>query len=231
MFRNYITSSHILQHYPILKDYRIDRGSDNEHDFTDEIQNAFEEVSSDMRNLDYDLKKIYVPMSLKSSLQSYETWTETVSTTGDSFAGHNENRFVVEVTSIANTTTFILEGSNDGTFWKIVSSLSFAETGTKSIAFPERWSNYRYKSITDDSVTFCAYVVDAQCDFLVVWKTVMNVLLPSIGKGDTAKMLYDELKAMYMFTLSNLKLDIDEDESETIDDDEMNAKKRTRRAA
>lgn len=231
MFRNYVTSEQLVKFYPKIIQYRADRGADVPYDFTDDIQNAFEEVSSELRNRDYDLGRIYTPLMLKTSKEPYEAWTETSSTTGDAFSAHNENRFIVEVSSITDSCSLQLEGSNDSSTWKLIASLEISQTGTAAKSFSERWKYYRYKSFIETSATFSAYIIDAQCDFLIMWKSAMNVLLPSIGSGDTTKILYDELKSLYMDSLTGLKLDYDLDDSGSINDNESNIIKPRRRAA
>lgn len=224
MIESYLTTTDINNREPDLVNYY----PNGETDWSDAIADAWEEVTQDIRDMGWNVRKLCKRYSLQTSVTKTAAFTGTVTSAEDYL---QRLRLVVNVTAIATvrtgaSVTFKLEGTNDDgiTYETINSSISVTATGNTTVVFTSCYKKYRlsitaFKTIT--TITYSAYLVETSFERIHLYKTLEIIyrLLKRLN-GDVYSDKEDKYTKMYEDKLNNTRFAYDEDDDEEISESE-----------
>lgn len=221
MFRNFITAEEFYSYYPRLRD-------DVDETHLASIMNSSAlQVLNDIRKKDIDANQVMIPLPFDGA-RKYETITKS-SSTSEPLAINSERRFVVNVTSVSST-TFSLQGSEDGDNWINVKgldgddiSIDVSTAGLYSATFVESFIYVRY--IVSEQASYQAYMIDTSFDTLILLKTVQNICLPLMTGDSSYDAMNNEAVTRYTGELYDLRFDADLNRDGVIGRNERNVVK------
>lgn len=224
MIESYLTTTDINNREPDLINYY----PNGETDWSDALADAWEEVTQDIRDMGWNVRKLCKRYSLQTSVIKTAAFTGAVTSAEDYL---QRLRLVVNVTAIATvrtgaSVTFKLEGTNDDgvTYETVNSSISVTTTGNTTVVFTNCYKKYRLSVtafITITTITYSAYLVETSFERIHLYKTLEIIyrLLNRLN-GDVYSEKEDKYTKMYEDKLNNTRFAYDEDDDEEINESE-----------
>jgi hypothetical protein len=230
MIKNFVEDIFLKTIYPDITDYK----NAGILDYSTTIQTAYEMVVDDVENRGLDSRKCHVPIDLNklstdSAFQYLKSKTLTADGVSEAFEAKRERRFVINVSAKASgLNTFNLQGSNEAsepeassTYWTTISTLTWdadEATGEKSIKFSDKYKWYRLSVETSVSVTFTASVYETLWDFIIAYKTFINIFSAWSGEtNDWIDIRKKDVLDKYEELMATAKINYDSDDSGTPD--------------
>lgn len=198
------------------------------------LRNAALVVADDLRRRGVDTGQLQSPTMLVGSTQ-YERVTKSANYTGDATAKVvASSRLVIEVDS-GGYAEFYLEGSKDQITWRRLNSVVTGQTlqiqvndaGTYSGRFFESYDYYRVVLVTDEAVTFTAYLVDASVDMLVEYRALEDGFFLVLDIDERTQQLYDAARERYSELVNSIKAEYDQD-GDGVPDTEISLQRRAK---
>jgi hypothetical protein len=198
---------------------------DNETDWADILSDAWEEVTQDIRDNGWNIRRLCKRYSLQSPVTKTAAFTGTITTDEDYI---QRLRLVINVAAKTGTgsITFHLEGTDDeGTTWETVNSaISVTTLANTTVVFTRVYKNYRlsitaFNTIT--SITYSAYLVETTFERLHLYKTMELIYrLQNRLSNDVYSDKEKRYADMYLDRLNSTQFAYDEDDDEEISEDE-----------
>jgi len=225
MIKSFLTESEVIKGEPALDDYL----RANQVDFNDIMDEAFDELSSDLIDQNLEVMKICTPLSLKTSVTQTAATDNAIS--DEDFA--QRQRLVIDVTALTGNAVFTLQGTNDnGTTYTAISlrdkngtkatSLAISEIGEHSYFITHLYKKYRLQLISiGTTITYSSYSIEDKILRLhkeLTRKKIYGSLMANSGDGWESKYKYYENS--YLTLLTSTKFAYDADDSGDIGEDE-----------
>ena len=105
MIKSFLTQEMVIQGEPALDDYL----RDDQVNFDDIRLEAYEDMVKDFVDMNLNMRKLCIPLSLKTSGAVTEATNGTI--TDEDYA--QRNRLLIDVTALTGTAVFELQGTND----------------------------------------------------------------------------------------------------------------------
>lgn len=216
MIENYITQERILQGEPHLDSYL----AENQLDFSEVTDEAFDEYLNDVKNQKVDLRKLGKRLTLESSGTQTAAFTGTAST--EDFV--ERRRLVINVTAITGDAVFALQGSNDeSTYYDVKTDIQFSVTGEHVYVFSSVYKFYRLNLTSiGTTITYSAYLYETTFDFPLLY-LMRSKIYHSIyhrNGDDSFKEKADTYYAKYQDKLVNTHYFYDESDDDLISEGE-----------
>ncbi|MFA5773030.1 MAG: hypothetical protein WC974_09895 [Thermoplasmata archaeon] len=195
-----------------------------ETDWSDFLTDAFEELTQDVRDGGWNIRKLCKRYSLQSSVTKTAAFTGTITTDEDNL---QRLRLVINCTAKtgSGSVAFLLEGTDDdGTTYETVTTLSVTATGDTNVIFTKVYKKYRlsitgFTTIT--SMTYSAYLVETTFERLHLYKTLEMIWrIQNRLTGDVYADKEAKYKTMYDDKLTSTQFAYDEDDDGEISDTE-----------
>lgn len=217
MIENFITQEKILQGEPHLDSYLA---IENQLDFTDITDEAFDEYLNDVKNQKVDLRKLGKRLSLQISVTKTAAFDGIISEVDNV----ERRRLVIEVVALTGDAVFSLQGSNDETtFSDVKTDIQFNITGNHIYLFSSIYKFYRLRLISIGiTITYSAYLYETTFDFPLLYLMRAKIYHSIYHRnGDDAfKEKSDTYQAKYVEKLVNTHYFYDESDDEEISEDE-----------
>ena len=221
MIESYLITTDINNREPEL----LNLYPDNETDWTDILSDAWEEVTQDIRDNGWNIRKLCKRYSLQTSITKTAAFTGTITGDEDYI---QRLRLVVNVTAKTGTgsVTFCLEGTDDGgTTWETVNPAILVTTlGNTTVVFTRVYKQYRLSIITFTTITsiiYSAYLIETTFERLHLYKTMELIYrLQNRLSNDVYSDKEKRYADMYLDRLNSTQFAYDEDDDEEISEDE-----------
>lgn len=216
MIENYITQERILQGEPYLDSYL----AENQLDFTEITDEAFDEYLNDVKNQQVDLRKLGKRLSLQTSVTKTDTYDSAISEVDNI----ERRRLVIDVTDLTGDAVFALQGSNDeSTYCDVKTDIQFSVKGSHAYLFSSVYKYYRLQLTSiGTTITYSAYLYETTFDFplLYLMRSKIYYSIYHRNGDDSFKEKADTYQAKYMDKLVNTHYFYDESDDEEISVDE-----------
>lgn len=213
MFKNYISYTEFLEYFP--QSTKIE----TTNNIAVALNNASVIVSNDLRKMDIDVSRVYVPKMFDGDVRNAQITKTDYESAG--IALGNEKRLVVDVSNVTSA-TFYLDGSNDNTNWNRFEeidgtqfTLPVTDIGLHSKLFVDAYSYIRY-GISGEA-TYSIYIVDTAFDLLIMYKTLELISMGKLGYDGAAEVLYEQSKSIYNSMINNIRFDYDVNNDGSVD--------------
>ena len=225
MIKSFLTSGEVIKGEPALDDYL----RANQTDFDDIMDEAFDELSSDLIDQNLEVMKICTPLSLLTSATQIIATNNAIS--NEDFA--QRQRLVIDVTAITGNAVFTLQGTNDsGTTYTAIklrdgdgsksTSMTISATGEYSYFITHLYKKYRLQLISiGTTITYSSYAIEDKISRLhreLTRKKVYGSL--TANQGDVWEGKYKYYEQSYLGLLASTKFAYDADDSGDISEDE-----------
>lgn len=211
----YVNTAALAQFEPSIEDYY--RTSQTSWDT--QISVGLREVIQDLKNLNKKVKMFCTPYTLQAETTVSTTTIGTATTTEEIV---ERMMFVVNATGAG---TWTLKGSNDGTTFYTVTTLTTALTTALTLngLFNTPYKFYRI-DYAGSSSTFSAYLVETSFYLAHVYKA-LHIIYMSLTNEAEADSVFrfksDYYHQQYMNQMNNMNASYDSDLSGSIDEDEI----------
>ena len=222
MIKSFLTQEMVIQGEPALDDYlRSDQVN-----FDDIRLEAYEDMVKDFVDMNLNMRKLCIPLSLKTSATVTEATNGTI--TDEDYA--QRNRLLISVTAITGSAVFQLQGTNDdGTAYTTITVIDKSGHSTNSIAITETGDNVFYStgfykkfrlnllSITT-TITYSAELYENLFTIIHKVKTRSKIYQSLMAlQGDLWEGKFKQYKQDYMDMLTNSRYYYDSNDDEEID--------------
>lgn len=220
MIESYLVTADVNNREPDL----VNLYPSGETDWSDFLTDAFEELTQDVRDGGWNIRKLCKRYSLQSSVTKTAAFTGTITTNEDNL---QRLRLVINCTAKTGTgsVAFLLEGTDDdGTTYETVTTLSVTATGNTTTVFTKVYKDYRlsitgFTTIT--SMTYSAYLIETTFERLHLYKTLEMIWrIQNRLSGDIYADKETKYKSMYDDKLTSTQFAYDEDDDGEISDSE-----------
>lgn len=230
MIESSLDTARVNNYEAVLSDYYP--GS-SQSDWDTEISEALKELTQDVQDMGYNLRKLCKRLSLTSSTaNTYTANTSTGTETGTKSAEDkiNRRRLTVNASAVSGsgTVTFTLKGTDDDSSetYTTITTLAVTATGDTTTTFADVYKYYRlditgFTGIT--SITWTAYLIETTFEIPHLYKTlelIYRELVRIEGEvqwSDKTEMYENK----YKDKLSTVKIWYDEDDGGVIGDTEL----------
>lgn len=194
---------------------------DNQDDWDLQITEAFKEVTADIQEMGWNIRKLCKRYSLQSTVTKTATYTGTITENEDNL---QRLRIVINVTELTGSAVFLLEGTNDdGTTYTIVKGdMNIDAVGEYTTTITNVFKKYRL-SITgiSDTITFDAYLIETTFERIHLYKTLEIIYgLLNALREDVYSEQVNTFAQKYLDKLNSVQFAYDEDDDEEISEDE-----------
>ena len=222
MIKSFLTQEMVIQGEPALDDYL----RDDQVNFDDIRLEAYEDMVKDFVDMNLNMRKLCIPLSLKTSGAVTEATNGTI--TDEDYA--QRNRLLIDVTALTGTAVFELQGTNDdGTTYVTIKVINKSGQTLSSIPVTEigeyvYYSTGFYKkfrlnllSITT-TVTFSAELYENLFTLIHRLKTRAKVYQSLMAlQGDLWEGKFKQYKEDYKEALVSSRFYYDSNDDEEID--------------
>lgn len=215
MINTNVNNITILEEEPSLQDY-IRRDAVN---YDAMVVKSYSEMLMDLRNRNYDLRRLATPLTVYASGSFVGVSSGTVSTKD------NINRSILKltVTSIPSTEVFKLEGGDDttGTFIQIGDLITVAADGTYYIPLVDYYYYYKLTKVTATTSTVEAVLFESVYHYLHLYRALYNIYKSLVKTSDDIWMIKAEKYLNdynYLLDSSSFSYDVDDDKIIDTDD-------------
>ena len=194
---------------------------DNQDDWDFQIAEALKEVTADVQEMGWNIRKLCKRYSLQDSVIKTATYTGTITEDEDNL---QRLRIVVNVTELTGSAVLLLEGTNDdGTTYTIVKGdMNIDAVGEYTTTITNVFKKYRL-SITgiSDMITFDAYLIETTFERIHLYKTLEIIYgLLNALRDDVYSEQVNTFAQKYLDKLNSVQFAYDDDDDEVISDDE-----------
>jgi hypothetical protein len=221
MIESNLVIEDVIKREPSLEDYYSSRQTD----WTNQFKDAFTELIEDVRNRNFNIRKLCKRLSLESSVTKTAVFTGTKS----SEDLLQRLRVCIEATSKDDgTIIYDIQGTNDDSdeTYTTIKSIEVFNAGKTTSTLDQCYKFYRL-NITDlgtsTTVTYSAYLVETSFERLHLYKTLEYIYGSLIALDqDTYTAKRDYYRAEYLDLLNSTNFAYDEDDDGEIEDIEKN---------
>jgi hypothetical protein len=210
MLKNFIKTSDLQKFYPNISNNLWK----NVSDYSQQIEQAFEKVQSDLLAKNIDSRKVMIPYTLASNA------TVTTSITGDwILTPTNYKRLFVQTSNSTVDNSFALQGSNDKQNIFDVVTLTVNGDGNTDTIITDAYKYYRI--VITGTATATAEIYETvfdraivECAFIYIYRDFLS------EAGDTWDIKRQFAEADYDNTINGLKFYFDQNDNQNPADDE-----------
>ena len=218
MIESRITSEDIYKWQSQL----IDLIPETQDDWSEQIDEAFKEVVSDIRDMGWNIRKLCKRYSLQTSVTKTDAYNGVITSTEDNL---QRLRIVIDVTAFDSSAEFLLQGTDDdGTIWETaIESIQITEVGEKTVLFTRAYKKYRLiLASVVSTITYSAFLIETTFERLHVYKS-LEIIYRALNnvQNDVYKEKQQEYMQMYNDRINIIQFAYDEDDDETVSDLEI----------
>lgn len=214
MIKNTVTTEDIFE----LEAGLVDFLRSDQTDYDTQIEQAYNIMLLDLRNIGYDLRLLNTPLDLGSN-------TSSSSVTGDVSSKDylNRNLLTIVCTSVSGNAMFSLYGSDDKSTWNdVLTDKVINESGTYNYVINLFYKYYRLDKTNSVQTTYSAYLSENVYYYMILYKSISLISnsLRRLPNRNNWEDKYIEYEEKYKALLNGASFSVDVDEDGSIDSDE-----------